>query len=80
MHFKKIDPKQTIYHHFELSPTEFVLYDSEWKEPIIQGSKNLVEAVIRNLKKSVTICYYKLDVDKESFKLKAKYTGKIIRF
>ncbi len=75
MQLKKINPKTKLYHHFELSTSQFALYDDEMDMPVVYGSRNLVDATIRNLTKSTTIIYYKRDlVDKLSFKKKATYT------
>lgn len=58
--FKPIDPSSVEYHHFEYSPTEFGLFDdADDGSPIVVGSRNLVDAIIRKLPKSVRIYYYK---------------------
>jgi hypothetical protein len=75
MQLKKLNKSAMIYHHFELSPTEFALYDDELDMPVAYGSKNLVDVLLRNLNKSVIIIYYKRDVDKISYKRKMKYDG-----
>ena len=59
MTFKKINPKETIFHYIELDPTTYVLFDSEFDVPLVKGSKNLVGAVIRNLSPKIRINYYK---------------------
>ena len=77
MQLKKIDPKQVLYHYFERSPSEFALYDDELDMPIAWGSRNLVDATVRNLSARMTVIYYKRDLaDKVSFKKKLMYKGK----
>jgi hypothetical protein len=45
--------------------------------PVAWGSKNLVDSVVRNLPKVITICYYKRDfTNKVSFKKNAIFEGK----
>jgi len=57
---KPIDPTSIIYHHFEYSVSEFSLFDdADDGTPVVVGSRNLVDATIRNLPKKVTIFYYK---------------------
>jgi hypothetical protein len=76
MQFKKIDPHQKVYHHFELEVSKFALYDDELDMPIVHGSRNLVEATVRKLSEDVVIIYYKRDAsDKTSYKRKAKFIG-----
>jgi len=77
MQLKRIDPKAVIYHYFERSPTEFALYDDEIDMPIAYGSRNLVDAMVRNLPPKITVAYYKRDgADGISFKKRAFYEGK----
>jgi hypothetical protein len=57
---KPIDPTAKLYHHFQYSVSEFGLFDdADDGTPIIVGSRNLVDATVRNLPKNVTIFYYK---------------------
>ncbi len=57
---KPIDPSARYYHHFEYSVSEFGLFDdADDGTPVVIGSRNLVDATIRRLSKSVTIFYYK---------------------
>jgi hypothetical protein len=57
---KPIDKAAEIYHHFEYSVSYFGLFDdADDGTPIVIGSRNLVDAVIRNLPKRVIIFYYK---------------------
>jgi hypothetical protein len=76
MTLKKVNPKQLLYHYFERSVSEFALYDDELDMPIAYGSRNLVDSAVRNLRKSVTIVYYRRDTDKTAFKKKLIYKGK----
>ena len=76
MILKKVDPTALLYHYFERTPSQFALFDDEFDLPVAWGSKNLVDTVIRNLNKTITICYYKRDSNKISFKKKAIYEGK----
>ena len=76
MQFKKIDPNQKLYHHFEIEVSKFALYDDELDMPIVHGSRNLVDATVRKLSKEVVIIYYKRDtIDDSSYKRKAKFIG-----
>jgi hypothetical protein len=75
MTLKKINPKAILYHYFEKSPSELVLYDDELDQPIAYGSRNLVDAMVRTLDKRVTVIYYKRDIDTISFKKKILYKG-----
>ena len=77
MQLKRVDPNAVIYHYFERSPSEFVLYDDEMDMPVAYGSKNLVDARVRSLSPKVSIAYYKRDVDKTSFKKKFFFRGKV---
>ena len=57
---KPIDPTAQFYHHFEYSVSKFGLFDdADDGTPVVVGSRNLVDAVIRNLPRQVTIFYYK---------------------
>ena len=76
MTLKKINPNMLLYHYIERSPTELALYDDEFDMPIAYGSRNLVDATVKNLNKKVNIVYYKRDVDGLSFKKKLIYEGK----
>ena len=77
MQLKRVNPKALLYHYFERSVTEFALFDDELDMPVAHGSRNLVDAIVRSLSKSVTVCYYKRDgVDGLSFKKKVIYEGK----
>lgn len=58
--FKPIDYRSLLYHHFEYSVSSFGLFDdADDGTPVVVGSRNLVDAVIRNLPQRVTIFYYK---------------------
>jgi len=58
--FKPIDEDAEIYHHYEYSPTEFGLFDdADDGSPVMIGSRNLIDAMIRKLPKNITIFYYK---------------------
>lgn len=77
MQLKRVNPKSLLYHYFERSVTEFALYDDEFDMPVAYGSRNLVDAIVRSLDRSMSVIYYKRDnVDKVSFKKKAIYEGK----
>jgi len=77
MQFKKINPAMLVYHYFQRSPSEFVLFDDEMDLPIIYGSRNLVDSTVRKLSSSVTIIYYKRDnSEKAAFKRNVIYKGK----
>jgi len=66
-----------VYHYFEKSPTEFVLFDDELDMPIMYGSRNIVDATVRKLSTSITVIYYKRDTtEKYAFKRKVIYKGK----
>jgi len=65
----------SVFHYFEKSPTQFALYDDELDMPIMYGSRNLVDAMVRKLSKDVMVIYYKRDSDKFSFKKKIIYEG-----
>jgi len=60
MTFKKVNPKESLFHYIEIDPSTYVLFDSELDIPIIRGSKNVVGLTITNLRKNVVIHYYKL--------------------
>ena len=73
---KPVDPRAKYYHHYEYSPSEFGLFDdADDGTPVIVGSRNLVDATIRRLPKSVTIFYYKKD-NKGFWVKKLIYEGK----
>jgi len=77
MQLKRIKPDVLVFHYFEKSPTEFVLFDDELDMPIIYGSRNLVDSTVRKLSKNVTVIYYKRDtVEQSSFKKNVIYKGK----
>lgn len=75
MQFKKLDPAQKLFHHFELEVSKFALYDDELDMPIIYGSRNLVDATVRKLPEDIVIMYYKRDTSDKSYKRKAKFIG-----
>lgn len=57
---KPINPRAFVYHHFQYSVSYFGLFDdADDGTPVVVGSRNLVDATIRNLPSSVTIFYYK---------------------
>lgn len=60
MTFKKINPKETIYHYIEINGLTITLFDSEFDIPICFGSKNLISAKIGTLNPNITIFYYKM--------------------
>jgi hypothetical protein len=65
-----------VYHYFEQSKSQFVLYDDDMDMPIAYGSRNLVDAAIRKLPKSITVIYYQRDMrDKLSYKKRYFYQG-----
>lgn len=66
MTFKKVNPKEKVFHYIEIETNTHVLFDSEFDVPIVRGSKNLVGLVVTGLKKDVIIYYYKLKQDKIS--------------
>ena len=73
---KPIDPSSRVYHHFEYSVSNFGLFDdADDGTPIIVGSRNLVDSIIRKLPKNVTIFYYKKHSD-EYWVKKITYQGK----
>jgi len=46
----------------------YALYDMDMDKPVAYGSRSLVNGVIRNLNKNVTIVYYKpTSTDKQTF-------------
>jgi hypothetical protein len=53
------------------------LFDDELDMPVAWGGRNLVDAMVRTLSKSITVVYYKRDIsDKFSFKKKLIYEGR----
>jgi hypothetical protein len=57
---KGINFSAMCYHHFEYSVSEFGMFDdADDGTPVVIGSRNLVDAVIRKLPKNITIFYYK---------------------
>jgi hypothetical protein len=77
MQLKKINPKALLYHYFERTVTEFALFDDDLDMPVAWGSRNLVDALVRKLSRSVSVVYYKRDTtDKISFKRKVVFEGK----
>ena len=60
MTFKKINPKEKIFYYIEINPTTVALYDSEFDQPLVYGSKNLVSAVITKLNPKIKITYYSI--------------------
>ena len=76
MQLKRVNPKTLLYHYFERDVSNFALYDDELDMPVAYGSRNLVDAMVRNLSKSVSVVYYKRDTDGVTFKKKVVYEGK----
>jgi hypothetical protein len=73
---KPIDPRADEYHHFEYNVSHFSLFDdADDGTPVVVGSRNLVDATIRNLPKKVTIYYYKKNVQ-GYWEKKMVYKGK----
>ena len=58
MTFKKINIKEDLFHYIKLSTSTYVLYDSEMDIPIMYGSKNKVDATVKNLNSKIRINYY----------------------
>jgi hypothetical protein len=81
MTFKKIDPTFNIFHHFELKPGLFALYDDELDMPVAYGSKDLVWIAMNRIKaypnfETVLVIYYKRDNrNKSSYTLKGWAQG-----
>lgn len=71
MILKRINPDSLLYHYFEFKNSNrqwrYALYDAEMDYPVAYGSRNLVNGTIRNLKKEVTVIYYKPDADGVTF-------------
>jgi len=61
MIYKKINPKENVFNHIELSKTTYALFDSEFDQPIMYGSRNRVELAIKNLSEKIRINYYKVE-------------------
>ena len=51
MKYKKINNKEETFYIFEISSIKYAIYDSELDEPIYYGSWNMVEGIIKNIKK-----------------------------
>ena len=51
MKYKKINSKEETFYIFEISSIKYAIYDSELDEPIYYGSWNMVEGIIKNIKK-----------------------------
>ena len=64
---KPIDPEESIYHQYQYEIGYFGLFDDVGDgTPVVVGSRNLVEATVRNIlaqKKPITIFYYKQESD-----------------
>ena len=61
MTFKKINPKEIEFYVMEISSVRFVIFDSKFDVPIYNGSWNMVEGIIKNIKehtKNASIYYY----------------------
>ena len=61
MTFKKINPKEIEFYVLEISSVRFVIFDSKFDVPIYNGSWNMVEGIIKNIKehtKNASIYYY----------------------
>jgi len=61
MIFKKINPKENTFYVLELSSTKFAIFDSLFDTPIYNGSWNMVEGIMKNIKehnKNASIYYY----------------------
>jgi len=66
-----------FYHHFKLSTVLSVMFDDDFKLPIVYGSNQKIQAVINKINKAATIFYYKEDAAiKHSFKIFMTYKGK----
>lgn len=77
MQLKRVNPKALLYHYFEKSVSEFVLFDDDLDMPVAFGSRNLVDAMVRSLNPKIVVVYYKRDIsDKVSFKKKMMFNGK----
>lgn len=73
---KPIDKNALYYHHYEYSAADFGLFDdADDGTPVMVGSRNLVDSVIRKLSKNVTIFYYKKNT-KGYWEKKMIYNGK----
>jgi hypothetical protein len=72
---KPIDPNAQLYHYYQYTVSEFALFDdADDGTPVVVGSRNLVDATIRRLSKSVTIFYYKKNID-GYWEKKMQYVG-----
>lgn len=58
MRFKKINPKEKVFHYIEIDTSRHALYDSALDEPLVYGSKAKVSLTIKNLNKDIKINYY----------------------
>ena len=77
LRYEKVDPQNTFYHIFKLSPILYVLWGNDVKMPIVYGSYQKIQMTINQLPKNSIIYYYKEDVTvKNSFKFYMMYEGK----
>jgi len=61
MKFKKINTKEKTFYIFETSSISFSIFDSKLDFPIYNGSWNMCEGIIKNIKKHIptsSIYYY----------------------
>lgn len=69
---KKPDISEKLFYHYKISPSIYVLFDSDMNTPLAYGSFNFVGSVISELPKSSTIFYYEAD-GREGWKMKRSY-------
>jgi hypothetical protein len=61
MPFKPINPKEDTFYVFELSTTKYSVFDSQLDIAIYNGSWNVCDGIIKNIKthmKNASIYYY----------------------
>lgn len=69
---KKPDKSERLFYHYKISPSVYVLFDSDMSTALAYGSFNYVGSVITTLPPTSTIFYFEQD-NRQGWKMKRTY-------
>jgi len=79
LRYHYVSKDELIYQVFKLSPTLYVLWDSDISTPIVYGLFQRMQATLNYIPKNCTVYYYKEDLTvKNSFKFYMLFKGNAV--
>jgi len=81
LRYHYIDKKSVIYYVFKMTPTLYVIFDTDFSMPLAYGSVNKIQAVLNNINENSQVFYYREDMTiKNSFKIWYVYKNKKLSY